>query len=124
MSLRTKETVQEGIVKGYAMQNGVLFQYEPGNGTRYEFVFTTMEPFSREEHETQEVLVSWLNSDGVNSGRCCIMQKDGSFLASSYVKEKLKCMSRDDAFVIAEFLGYILDRPFKALKENERGDAW
>lgn len=61
MTVRTKPTVKAGISKDSRWTGGARFiQYEPGNGTRYDVLFTKM-PGSRKHLYRDFIVASFLN---------------------------------------------------------------
>lgn len=106
--LRAKSTVREGIVvrEGTRLDRQRYVEYEPGNGTRYAFLFVDLGKMGatcradfglyRGEGGT---LVTWANKPGHPS-----MVVAANFLSPDLVREKLSA-SIGDAVVIAELLG-------------------
>lgn len=128
--IRTKTTVQEGIVldqeTGYPYTRVV--EYQPGNGTRYVLVITRVAtPTSCKEvrnvlgtgDERDTFLVAKLNA---GQGTAMLVGGIDHFLHYGLVQEKLR-VGISDAVVLAELLGNLLNLPhftreqFEALEE-------
>jgi len=112
LDLRTKATVQEGIVFDYDTPEVRFVDYQPGNGTRYWLCIVHTEDYSGDVNKKLGF------GDGVghividlNSHRSFVVAEHG-FLAASFVQSKLDC-GISDAYVLAELLGHLLDREYE-----------
>ena len=110
---RNKPTVEAGIQSRTDMGGGnEVVVYEPGNGTRYVLVLTTItepEAASQLGCSKGSVLVTF-----PNTGKSMFLDRKAGPVFSYYVQEKLRC-SDPDAEVQTELLGYLLGREFVGL---------
>lgn len=101
-SLRQVKAVEDGIKSVVSAGPGSsLYDYQPGNGFRYNLLFTYLTGGPNIQPQ------SWLVTD-LNSGRSNVFGPSG-FLAAGYVQEKLGTSEADGA-VLAEFLGHVMKR--------------
>jgi hypothetical protein len=115
--LRTRPDVGSGITVDEADGNVRLVAYEPGNGTRYSLVLTTLGSLKRAEYVLGKsaVLVYVTNFSR------------GFFLPAGkvhhhFVQERLRC-SVFDAVIVAELLGHLLGRECVTVEEFVRSAA-
>lgn len=103
-SLRQKKTVSDGITVEVSAGPGTMFyDYQPGNGTRYALLFTSLTGGAGTNIKAGSQLVTDLLS-----GRAAVLAPSG-FLAPGYISEKLG-MSEADGAVVAEFIGHVMRR--------------
>jgi hypothetical protein len=112
LDLRTKPTVQAGIVFDYDTPEVRFVDYQPGNGTRYWLCIVHTKDYSEDVNKK----LGFGAGDGhlvidLNSNRVMLVAEYG-FLAASFVQSKLDC-GISDAYVLAELLGYLLDRKYE-----------
>lgn len=113
-SLRQKESVDRGIARKVGVaDNTVYVDYQPGNGTRYEVIFTRLDAGVEAAGIHQ---FAWLvtHMNGYRGMRSMVVQpsegafgqvdREGPLLVPSHVKEKLGCYSEADALVLAELI--------------------
>jgi hypothetical protein len=122
--LRTKCSIEAGIVtdlpKGSVIGPVRFVDYQPGNGTRYNLVFTNING-TDEVGNNNGWLVTWLNSHDL---KAMVVTDSGQLLHFSYVMEKMRACA-SDAVCLAEIIGYCTGRSyitceeFEALKEDE-----
>lgn len=122
--LRTKATVQEGIVvqSGTPADFSCLVEYQPGNGTRYVLVLTRVDVLGRKALEClgigSTVEPRWLVSLPINRTKGSIVIGAGDLLHYSYIQEKM-LPGIVDAAVIAELIGTLCGIDFVPLTEVE-----
>lgn len=108
--LRTKASVNDGIFSDEVDGDVRLVEYQPGNGTRYVFILTSLEDKETAArmtgHGGRPVLVYCHNYR-----RGFITQHAGKDpVHYNQVRKEFGC-SIIDAVVLAELLGELLDRP-------------
>jgi hypothetical protein len=119
LDVRTKKTVQEGIVyeSGCGTHDYIsaaypllrLVDYQPGNGTRYWLSIIDTQHCTDEANKRLGFgdKTGYIITD-LNRGRSMFLS-DVGFIAAGYVQDKLEC-GISDAYVLAELLGYLLKR--------------
>lgn len=96
----------------------MLVDYCPGNGTRYVLVVTDLTSLDEDlkllgrDGEKQCHQIAWMNG---GAGKA-ITIGGHDFLHYSYVRNKFQC-SEVDAVVLAELIGYLVDRPAMSCEE-------
>ena len=118
LDVRTKATVEEGIVTREGLEGRLVVSYTPGNGTKYDLMFTELSGFSELTKDLMGVpekcwLVTVLNHDPRPS---IILSDSGQFLHWTYVQEKLG-LREPDAVVVTELIGHITGRPYATSEE-------
>lgn len=103
MELRSKP-IAEAITKQFEYPGGiVVIEYCPGDGTRYELVFTPVrDALSGTTDSTLATLVNF------PKGPSMLVERNGGFLAPTYVEEKLGIRGASSitlAEIIAHFTG-------------------
>jgi len=107
---RTK-SIERAILVKHTIGNVLMFEYQPGNGTRYFVHITDLRAMCTAPPTIQghghPVYTVGLYTEG--HGTCMTVQGDGSYLAASYVAEKLK-VGLGDASVLAEAIAHFTGR--------------
>lgn len=110
MDLRTKPSVEAGIVFKSESDGFTFVDYQPGNGTRYCVTLMSTDEFDppvceRMGWESGSVVATLFSEKPYKS----MMLAPTGFLHWSYVEEKLG-VGESDAKVLAELFGYFLRR--------------
>lgn len=121
--LRTKETVQDGIIDfkfgddGGRGQSLVRYvEYEPGNGTKYRLLFTNISGVKLEEvKERRGVRSGWVVTN-LSSMRSIIVTDTNEPLHFNYVTEQFKC-GLADGICLAEIIGHCTQRSYYTSEE-------
>jgi len=121
--LRNKPTVADGIVyhksnHGEPGPHSELVEYQPGNGTRYLLLITSVRTIEGAEAKLGLQYNSVIVTDMLHS-RTMVLAPEG-FLHWQYVKEKMELRSIPDAVVLAELLGHITGREAISSEEASR----
>lgn len=100
-----------------------VLEYQPGNGGRYVIMFAKIPVTACEGIGCSED--SWLVSlpDGVKQGQCAILKSSG-YLDPSYVKEKFRLDNNNDALVLTEIIGHVLNRQTPSALDEEGYKEW
>lgn len=113
LDVRTKATVEEGIVVRQELEGRLFIAYAPGNGTQYLLLFTKLDGFGDQVTDLLGIgpkcwMVTVLNQEPRPSA---LITDNGQLLHWSYVGEKLGFRT-PDAVVVAELIGQITGRPY------------
>lgn len=101
--IRTKKTIQAGIVC-HRVENKIEYvEYEPGNGTRYRLLFARLEKLGVEGASDKHVLVTLLHQP-----LTCPSYPLHAYASWDYIKEKFSGCSKSDAIALCEIINYIL----------------
>jgi len=106
-------TVESGIKRKEVSGACTFVSYCPGNGTKYDLMFTELTSFSDGAKDLMGVsekcwLVTSLNQEPRPSA---LITNNGQLLHWAYVGEKLG-LRTPDAVVVAELIGHITGRPY------------
>lgn len=123
-SFRTKATVEEGIVLQDGHANVVIMDYQPGNGTRYELIFTRI-PYTPNR---AYILGEWATRGAVwmvylkniQTKRNPIFVETGNHpLDWRDVWSSMDGfgISQNDAVCLAEVIAHVTGRPCKSAEE-------
>ena len=93
--------------------HAIHLQWEPGNGTRYDVMLTSLEQTFMGHSPDGTYLVTASN---IGSPLSFVTSK-GGFLHFSYVQEKLNGMGIQDACVVTEMIAAALGRDFCVVQE-------
>ena len=111
--LRTRSSVQAGIITDEICGNVRFIKYQPGNKRVYKVIFTDLSCFSQEVSECLKAdRQKWMIQ--VMDQGCPFFTDSGSELLYYEVRSKLEC-SIFDAIVITELVGSILDCDFTSV---------
>ena len=109
-----------GRIIGGMPLGGVRFiRYEPGNGTRYDLYFFSLEPFKpygKIANATQQFVM--LHDNGGEGGRSARIPLHG-VVDPSYLREKLSC-SETDSLVLSELTEFL----FTGMNRHYGLDIW
>jgi hypothetical protein len=113
LDVRTKATVEEGIIARQELEGRLFIAYAPGNGTQYLLLFTKLDGFGEKVTDLLGIgskcwMVTVLNQEPRPSA---FITDNGQLLHWSYVGEKLGFRT-PDAVVVAELIGHITGRPY------------
>lgn len=118
MDLRTKETVEEGILHQETAGASTIVEYAPGNGTAYRLMITRLDWFS--ERTTMKFGSSNKGTavvSDLNGGHSPVVVGNGAALLHyRRIKEKMG-FNWVDSVVIAELLGHLLGLPAVSCEE-------
>lgn len=107
---RTKP-IDKAIRVTHTVGNVTMFEYQPGNGTRYFVHITDLRDMANAPPTIPghgyPIYTVGLYTEG--HGTCMTIQADRGYLASSYVAEKLK-VGLGDASVLAEVIAHFTGR--------------
>ena len=113
LDVRTLPTVEAGIKCKEEKGTCKFVSYCPGNGTKYDLMFTDLTSFSESTKDLMGVpekgwLVTVLNQDPRPSA---LISDNGQLLHWTYVGEKLGFRT-PDAIVVTELIGHITGRSY------------
>jgi hypothetical protein len=120
--LRTRSTVESGIVSDETIGGVRLVEYQPGNGRKYVVSVSDVSHHASKEAvlaRPRRTALVWVQSYG--RGWDCSVGGD-SPVHYSLVQSRLSC-SIFDAVVLAELLGFLLGRPAVSVEEFLRERA-
>jgi len=118
--IRTKASIDDGIIMRESHGDVELMVYEPGNGTRYTLVFSRL--IDHEEcgtvgwQDCSTIVTLWPGT--IRSAAMVVADEPGNMLHWRYVAEKLR-LGFPDAVAVAEILGHHLGRSFVSALEAE-----
>jgi len=116
-SLRQKPSVEAGIVAKETTMGRTYVDYQPGNGTRFSYLFVEIVGMPKLTANAGANPHSWLIMD-TNNRRAHLFGAVG-FLAPRYVAEKL-ALSESSSVVIAELISYVTGRTAYTCEEYLR----
>lgn len=110
--MRTK-SIQDSIKTQHTIGNTTVIEFQPGNSTRYLIHLTDL----RELDRAPESINNTKTEDGCyvvclmteGHGTCMTVMPGAGYLASGYVREKLK-VGLGDSVVIAELIAHLTGR--------------
>lgn len=111
MSVRTKP-FEDGVIKGFHDPNGLLvFDYQPGNGTRYVISITTLDEVSPEARDLMGLkfdTVGMLCLHNMGSHRWLeVPDSRGTLMLSDVIRQLGLEKHVSDALVVAEFAAHV-----------------
>lgn len=115
--MRQKPTVEAGLVAKETAMGRTYVDYQPGNGTRYSFLFVEIVGMPEMKHRAGGHDHAWLITNLIR-GTSMLVGHDG-FVAPRYVAEKLG-QSEPDSVVIGELIGHILGQGSVSCEEYLR----
>jgi len=105
--LRQKPTVEAGIVARETTMGRTFIEYQPGNGTRYVFLFVEIVGMPKLTEHAGANPHSWLVMDTIHNSAYLFAAH--GFIAPQLVKEKLG-RNEVDSVVVAELIAHVIDR--------------
>jgi len=108
MDLRTKTTVEEGIVLDETSDIGRVIEYQPGNGTRYLVLIQHLDCLSSKAHErigcsADSILITTLTDP---SNQRAVVAGASGLLHWSRLERLFPSVS--DQIVVAEMVGHVM----------------
>lgn len=107
---RTKP-IEKAIIVQHTVGNTTMFEYQPGNGTRYFVHITDLRAMADAPPVVpghgHPIYTVGLYTEG--HGSCMTIQDDGSYLAATYVAQKLN-VSMGDAIPLARLIAHATGR--------------
>lgn len=126
IEVRTKATVEEGIIARQEIEGRLFLSYAPGNGSVYLLLFTSLTGLDERNSDLIGIgpkcwLVTLLNYDPRPSA---LISDNGQHLNWTYVREKMgrnergrHVLGEPDAIVVTELIGHITGRPYVTSEE-------
>jgi hypothetical protein len=126
IEVRTKATVEEGVVARQELEGRLFITYDPGNGSRYLLLFTSLTGLDERNLDLIGVgpkcwLVTLLNYDPRPSA---LISDNGQHLNWTYVREKMgrnerghHVLGEPDAIVVTELIGHLTGRSYVTSEE-------
>jgi hypothetical protein len=106
--IRSKATVEEGIVKR-TEHNGIVYaEYEPGNGYRYYFLCTPCEGLEVSGAGSKHFMVSFLSPVSEGWKSYPFMGGEGNVVMPYYANGKMEIGNRVHACVFCEVLPHLI----------------
>lgn len=113
LDVRTKPTVEAGIVKEIAVSaNVMLYDYQPGNGTRYVIMIMSVENMGMRRALAFGNHHGWVVTHINGSEKTSMLLPEYVQVTPDLIDTELGVRNKSDAYVIAEFIADVCGLKF------------